>query len=376
MLDPIRFIKKCQHLGVSFFSGVPDSSMKYLCNAICNEIDSKEHVISVNEGAAISLASGVHLGGDTVPLVYFQNSGQGNSLNPLISLASKEVFSIPMILLVGWRGKPGSIDEPQHSLQGRATEGIFEEIGIKVMHLSSNEEEAHAQLEGALETTIENSAPVCILVEKGTFSECELRIEECRVDLPSREDALERVLSSAKKGAVFIPTTGKSSREVFEIRKRFGESHKRDFLVVGSMGHCSFISAGLAMSRPDIEVICIDGDGSVLMHMGSLPTIGELGCKNLTHVIINNGVHESVGGHQTTSPKLDFSEVARSCGYRKSCRIDNLEELTETLEKWRNMDGPKLIEIMTRAGSRKDLGRPGKNPLEVKEAFMRFLKND
>jgi phosphonopyruvate decarboxylase len=376
MLDPIDFINKCRQLGVGFFSGVPDSSMKSLCNAICNELDSRMHVISVNEGAAVSLASGVHLGSNLVPLVYFQNSGQGNSLNPLISLASKEVFSIPMIMLVGWRGKPGSVDEPQHSLQGKVTKKIFEEIGIKVIHLSSKEEMANSQLEEALSVAIEISSPVCILVENGTFSDCNLETSRGRESLPRREDALERVLLSAKNRTVFISTTGKTSREVFEIRGRLGQAHERDFLVVGSMGHCSFISVGLAMARPDVEVICIDGDGSVLMHMGSLPTIAELGCKNLTHVIVNNGVHESVGGHQTTSPDLDFSKVARSCGYRESRRVSNLEDLVETLQDWEKMDGPKLIEIMTRPGSRKDLGRPGKTPLEVKDSFMRFLQND
>ena len=376
MIDPVDFIDKCEQLGVGFFTGVPDSSMKSLCNAICNKHDSGSHVISVNEGAAVSLASGVHLGNGQVPLVYFQNSGQGNSLNPLISLASKEVFSIPMIILVGWRGKPGSFDEPQHTLQGKVTEEIFKEISIKVILLSGEEEEAYSQLEEACSTAIEDSAPVCILVESGTFSECNLVAKETRDGLPGREDAIERILSMYDKEAVFISTTGKTSREVFEIRQRLGQSHERDFLVVGSMGHCAHISLGLAMARPDVEVICIDGDGSVLMHMGSLPTIGELGCKNLTHVIINNGVHESVGGHRITSPELDFSEVARSCGYSESIRVSDLERLVETLQDWKKIDGPKLIEIMTRAGSRKDLGRPGITPLKVKESFMRSLGND
>ena len=376
MVSPERFVESCRQNDVAFFTGVPDSLLKNFCAYLTDHVPSRSHIIAANEGGAVGLAAGHFLATGKPALVYLQNSGQGNTVNPLASLADPDVYSIPMVLLVGWRGEPGRPDEPQHVKQGKVTLSLYQTLGIPVQVLADDEEEALGQLSRAISQAKEESRPVALVVRKGLFAPYALQERKPDLSPFEREAAIEQILESLPSDAVIVSTTGKISREVYETRIRLHQDHSRDFLTVGSMGHASQIALGIALARPERLVVCLDGDGAALMHLGALAIAGQSGCGNLLHIVLNNAAHDSVGGQPTVAGEVDLSAIARACGYHVLGVASNSEELAK-LQKERFSDAmsgvPSFLEVRVRKGARSDLGRPKESPKENRDAFMNHL---
>lgn len=375
LLEPSKVVEFLRSRGVSFFTGVPDSLLKDICAYVTDHVEGGRHIIAANEGAAVALATGHYLATSELSLVYLQNSGLGNVINPLLSLADPDVYSIPMVLLVGWRGEPGVKDEPQHKKQGRVMLPMLEAMALPHAVLSRSWDEAEAQIDEACKTALERQTPYFIVAREKTFASYKLQKRTANGHPLTREEAIKHILSRLPADAVVVSTTGKASREVFEHRVATGEGHARDFLTVGAMGHCSQIALGISLRRPERPVYCLDGDGAVLMHMGSLAIIGAHAGKNYKHVVINNGAHESVGGQPTVAFDVDIPTVARACGYKDVRRVVTADELGEALTWLHEVEGPALLEVRVNTGARADLGRPTKTPIENRDELMRWLSS-
>ncbi len=371
MIVPQYFYNCLRENEIDFFAGVPDSLLKEFCAYLDDHADEGEHIICANEGNAIAMAAGYYLASGGVPLVYMQNSGLGNAVNPLLSLADREVYGIPMILMIGWRGEPGVKDEPQHVKQGRVQLDLLEAMEIPYEILDARSADYAELIAGLKERALIESRPVALVIRKGAFAEYKSEKKvECEYTL-SREEALEAILEADNSYAI-VSTTGKTSRELYEIRERRGEK-AQDFLTVGSMGHSSSIAAAIALARPDLRVMCIDGDGALLMHMGALAVIGSLKPRNFVHVLINNYCHESVGGQESAIAALDLSLLAKAAGYEHYLCVLSKEEILRAITEIKDMEGPVFLEIRVKPGSRADLGRPKSSTLENKAAFMQKL---
>ncbi len=374
MISPKFFIDTLGSYGIDFFAGVPDSLLKNICAYIADNKDAKHNIIAANEGAAVGLAAGYHLATGNIGVVYMQNSGEGNIINPLASLTDKEVYNIPVLLLIGWRGRPGVHDEPQHVKQGKVTTGILNTMGVNFDVLCKEEDKAAKQIAKAVKTMKETGEVYALVIEKDTFEDYKLQSVEVNDLTMSREEAIQTVAAALGEKDVIVSTTGMISRELFEYRARQGEGHERDFLTVGSMGHASQIALGIAMEKEDRKVWCFDGDGATLMHMGSMAIVASKSPANYVHVVFNNGAHDSVGGQPTVGLRIDLPAVARAVGYRDALTADSKESLVEALGKLRGMQGPVLLEVKVKKGNRKDLGRPTTTPVENKNALMEFLR--
>ncbi len=372
MMNPETFYKSIQFRGIGLMAGVPDSLLKHLCAYVDANCCTSEHIITANEGNAIALAAGYHLATGKIGAVYMQNSGLGNCVNPLTSLADSEVYSIPMLLIIGWRGAPGIKDEPQHVKQGRITTGQLDLLEISYQILQADSDLDHI-LDKSFAELAEENAPVALLIRKGTFESWKGRGKSEQTYTMKREQALAVLLNLAKPDDLFISTTGKTSRELFELRVHRGEP-QRDFLTVGSMGHTSSIALGVALGKPDRRVICLDGDGSFIMHMGAMPIIASLKPNNLVHVILNNQAHESVGGQSTVAGQIDLRAIALASGYKAYHQASDTVSLNKAWQSIDNSDGPQLLELHLCTGSREDLGRPTSTPQENKQAFMEAAK--
>lgn len=363
-------------LGADFYTGVPDSQLKPLCNYLMHTygIDPKHHVIAANEGNCTALAAGYHLATGKVPVVYMQNSGEGNVINPVASLLNDKVYAIPVIFVIGWRGEPGIHDEPQHIYQGEVTVRLLEDMDIEtfVIGRDTTENELAAAMTHFREILAAGKS-VAFVVRKGALS-YDGKVKYENEHLMLREEIIQRIVRAAGEDPI-ISTTGKASRELFEIREANGQSHKYDFLTVGSMGHSSSIALGIALHKPDARVWCIDGDGAVLMHMGAMAVLGASAPKNLIHVVINNGAHETVGGMPTVAEGIDIAEIAKACGYPNAVSVDNFHDLDKELEAARNREELSLIEVKCSIGARDDLGRPTTTALENKRNFMEYLQS-
>lgn len=357
-----------------FFTGVPDSQLKPLCDYLLNEYGvGNRHVIAANEGNAVALAAGYHLATGKTPVVYMQNSGEGNIVNPVASLLNERVYGIPCIFVVGWRGEPGVHDEPQHIYQGMITLRLLEDLEITPFVLEQNTD--GAALKGFVtqaQALLQAGKGVAIVVKKGALK-YEKNAEYKNDASMTREEVIRRIAAACGDGAI-VSTTGKASRELFEIREANAEGHGHDFLTVGSMGHSSSIALGIAMNRPERRVWCIDGDGAVLMHMGAMPVIGAQKPANLVHIVINNGAHDSVGGMPTAVGKSDLLKIAEGCGYPCRYRVSTFEELEAALSEIKQTKELTFLEIICAIGSRADLGRPTATAKKNKEDFMNFLK--
>lgn len=377
MISPKFFIDSLSDRQIDFFSGVPDSLLKNICAYIADNKDEKHNIIAANEGAAIGLAAGHYLATGEIPVVYMQNSGEGNIINPLASLTDKEVYNIPILLLIGWRGEPGVYDEPQHVKQGKITIPLLDVMGIKNIVMSKNEVDFTRQLDDALVYMRETNEAFALIIEKDTFESYSLKLKEDFVSqlLMTREFAIQSVVDSIGKKDVIVSTTGMISRELFEYRTKMNENHQNDFLTVGSMGHASQIALGVALETPERNVYCFDGDGAIIMHMGSMAIIGDKSPANFIHIVFNNGAHDSVGGQPTVGLKIDIPTIAKSVGYRAAFSVDCKDRLDTALERIRKETGPVLLEIKVRKGNRKDLGRPSITPIQNKLAFMTFLND-
>lgn len=373
-ISPLKFYNLLKEYNIDFFTGVPDSLLKHLCLCIDDNVTPEQHIIAANEGNAIALAAGYHLGTGKLPLVYMQNSGLGNAINPLLSLCDPEVYSIPMIILLGWRGEPDVYDEPQHIKQGKVQMDLLKDMGISYAVISDKEEKLEEKIRNGVSEANENSAPFVFVIRKNVFEKYKSSLIINCENLMTREESLEIVLNKLPSESILVSTTGKTSREIFEIREKNNEIHSRDFLTVGSMGHCSSIALGISLACPNRKVFCIDGDGSLIMHMGNLSIIGKLSPPNFFHILINNGVHESVGGQRTSINFIDVQSLVKANGYKHVYTINNSIQLTKLLSGLFNKQGPVFIEIKTKPGSRNDLGRPTINPIDNKKDFMKFLQ--
>lgn len=366
----------CLQAGIDFFTGVPDSFLKGLCDELYSRYgtDSPSHIVAHNEGGAIGLCAGHYLASGRPALCYMQNSGLGNAVNPLASLMDGKVYALPCLLVVGWRGEPGTKDEPQHVTQGAVTLPQLDLLGIPYAVLSPDTgEDAFRALFDSLCRELAAGRIAALVVRKGALTSSARPAYGNDASL-TREKAAEEILRSAAPSDVFVSTTGKLSREVYELREAFGEDHRRDFLTVGSMGHASMIALRIAEEKPDRRVWCLDGDGALLMHLGALPLIGRRKPANLVHVVINNGAHETVGGMPVCSGALDIGALARAAGYARVFRADSAASLEAALREIASLSGPLLLEVRCACGARPDLGRPATTPVQNRDAFMDFLK--
>jgi phosphonopyruvate decarboxylase len=373
MIAPQQFIEDLESNAVEFFTGVPDSLLKDFCACLDCMPRAGQHIISANEGGAVGLALGYHLATSKVPLVYLQNSGLGNIINPLLSLADSEVYSIPMLLVIGWRGEPGVPDEPQHKKQGRVMLSMLEAMEIPYSILGPEMESVDLLLKNALAYVRKASGPFAFVIKKGTFkpfATAKTRISEFQL---SREEAIQQVLEALDDRDVLVSTTGMPSREVYECRSKRRDGHQRDFLTVGGMGHASQIALGIALQKPDRSVYCLDGDGALLMHMGALAINGVLKPRNFKHIILNNGAHDSVGGQPTVGLDVDIPGIARAAAYEHAFRAQTKQELKSGLVNLKNSVGPSLLEVNVRCGARTDIGRPKTSPIENRKVFMDHL---
>ncbi|CAF5041716.1 unnamed protein product [Rotaria sp. Silwood1] len=382
-LDPAKFYQQIKTIcGINFFCGVPDSLLKDFCAYVTKNVPSSHHIITANEGSAVGLACGSYMATGQPSLVYLQNSGLGNIVNPIISLATPGVYSLPMLLLIGWRGEPGKPDEPQHCVQGPATPSILAALGIPFQLLPNNHDSACQVLEIAKHYMETAKGPYALLVKRETFlpySLSKMNVDvEARLTL-TREQALEYVMNHFQYQDIVVSTTGMLSRELFELRMKHHDGHEQDFLTVGGMGHASSIALGIAIQKPNRTIYCLDGDGAVLMHMGILANIGAVTPSNFKHIIFNNGAHDSVGGQPTVAgnyEKFSFCHIAQGCGYKHVMIATNQIEINEAMKKIHeiNSDGPILLELRIRTGHRKNLGRPTRSTNENRKDFMYFLQ--
>lgn len=375
MLPVEVFFEALRGEGIEFFTGVPDSLLKDFCAYVTDHTGRGQHVIAASEGGAVALAAGHYLATGHPALVYMQNSGQGNAVNPLTSLADPDVFGIPMLLLVGWRGEPGVPDEPQHVKQGKITQDLFAALGIHCEVLPADIAGAAACLDSAGRRMRAGTCPVALVVRAGTFERYKLRTENATAYDLGREAALALVLDSIEDNAVVVATTGMTSRELFEHRVSAGQSHRADLRTVGCMGHASQIALGIALAQPHRPVYCLDGDGAVIMHMGGLAIVGDQQPANFRHVVFNNGAHDSVGGQPTAGFAIDIPRIATACGYRFASTASTAREIPDGLVQLRAASGPALLEIRVKKGARANLGRPTSTPAANKRELMQHLES-
>ena len=377
MIRPEFFIEKLRENGIDCFAGVPDSLLKNICAYITDQCDAEHNIIAANEGAAVGIAAGHYLATGKPACVYMQNSGEGNIINPLASLTDEEVYNIPVLLLIGWRGRPGVHDEPQHVKQGKVTTGLLNVMGVNYEVLSKEEDKAEKQIAKAIKA-LQNKEVFALVIEKDTFEDYKLQNVEVNEFTMSREEAIQMVAATLGDKDCIVSTTGMISRELFEYRAAMNQGHERDFLTVGSMGHASQIALGIALAQPERRVWCFDGDGATIMHMGSMAIVASKAPKNFVHVVFNNGAHDSVGGQPTVGLNIDLPAVAKAVGYPKTYSVSSKEELEKLLTSsflhQTSCNGPVLLEVKVKKGNRKDLGRPTTTPIQNKEALMEFLR--
>lgn len=372
MINVKKFFDTLKYQGISKFSGVPDSLLKDICAYISDNTTPIQHLITANEGSAVALAVGQYITTGQPSLVYMQNSGFGNALNPLLSLADAKVYSVPMVVMVGWRGEPDIKDEPQHVKQGEIMEQLLEACDLPSIIIDAETSNIVELLKSAVEHAITNSQPVILLVRKGTFEPYKLKNILSDISKECREDAIKMIVEASGRDDIFVSTTGMASRELFEIRVKNKQSHEKDFLTVGSMGHANMIALGIAQNT-DRHVFCVDGDAASLMHLGNLTSTGQSGAKNLIHILLNNAAHDSVGGQPTCAGKINIPLIAKACGYASAKSTSNIDDIQNYIERFKRRPGPHLLEVKVRKGSRSDLGRPTSTPLKNKEALMKIF---
>lgn len=368
-----NLLSQLENMGFDTIAGVPDSTLKQFCDGLQTYEGNLKHYVTANEGAAVAVGIGAYLASGKPACVYMQNSGIGNMVNPLASLANGDVYGVPMLFIVGWRGEPGVKDEPQHVFQGKITCELFETLAVtySVIDQNTTQEEMAAILQEA-GNTLERGDQFAIIVKKGTF-EKEEPFTWDNGNPMEREEVLGRILQALPRDTAIVSTTGKISRELYEQSDKIYGSHENLFMTVGGMGHASMIALGVAGKRPDKTVVCIDGDGAVLMHMGALPLIATQAPKNFYHIVINNMAHESVGAMPTGCQQTSFAEVARAAGYKTVDKLETLEAVDQIGTRIQEAEGPVLFEIPVSLGARSDLGRPKESARQNKEIFMDFL---
>lgn len=366
--------KLVEIIASDFYTGVPDSQLRSLCDFLMNSygIDPHHHLIAANEGSCTALAAGYHLATGKTPVVYMQNSGEGNIINPVASLLNDKVYAIPCIFIVGWRGEPGLHDEPQHIYQGEVTVELLKDMDIQtfIIGKDTTNEEVTAIMH-TFRSVLAAGKSVAFVIRKGALTYDSKCIYE-NDNRMLREDIIRHIVEVSGDDPI-ISTTGKASRELYEIREANGQGHQYDFLTVGSMGHSSSIALGIAINKPETKIWCVDGDGAALMHMGAMAVIGAHAPGNLVHIIINNGAHETVGGMPTVADTIDLAGVAKACRYSYTVSVDNYEDLDRELTAAKQRRELSLIEVKCSIGARADLGRPKTTAVENKQNFMEYI---
>ena len=374
MISPKDFYKHLIKEKINFFTGVPDSLLKDLCFYISDNAKDN-HIIAANEGNALALSIGHHLATSKTPMVYLQNSGLGNLINPLLSLADNDVYGIPLLMVIGWRGKPGIKDEPQHKKQGRVMLQMLNtmEIPYKVIYKSDSVEKVKYKISAIIKNINKNNSPCAIVIEKGLFEPYSLQSSSRKIYKLNREKAMHIVLQNINTKSVIISTTGYTSRELYEFRQKNKRLYNTDFLTVGGMGHANQIAAGIAIHKRK-SIFCFDGDGSILMHMGSLAINASLQLMNFKHIVFNNGSHESVGGQPTVGHNIKLSKIANNCGYGLTLVATTKQQIISSMKKINKFKGSSFLEIMISNGTRESLVRPDTTPKQNKKSLMSFLK--
>lgn len=376
-MDAQHLLSACKNAGIEFFTGVPDSQLKGLCDTLYATfgVEGKEHIVAANEGNAIALCAGHYLATGRPGLCYMQNSGLGNAVNPIASLMDGQVYGLPCLLVIGWRGEPGVHDEPQHVKQGQITLSQLELLDVPYMVLDKRMSDADFDAAFAgLRVHLDAGRTAAIVVKKGGLT-CSLKPQYKNSRTLAREEAAAHILRASGEGDVFVSTTGKLSRELFELREAAGQGHEKDFLTVGSMGHASMIALGIALDKPDRRVWCLDGDGAALMHLGAMAVLGRKKPANLLHVVINNAAHETVGGMPVCEGALDLSAAARAMGYPHTFRAEDGASLDAALSAAKECGGLALLEVMCAVGARADLGRPTTTPRQNRDVLMKYLRD-
>lgn len=374
-MDAQQLLSACEQAGIDFFTGVPDSQLKGLCDSLyaLYGVHSAKHIVAANEGNAIGLCAGHYLATGHPALCYMQNSGLGNAVNPLASLMDGQVYQLPCLLVIGWRGEPGVHDEPQHVKQGQITLGQLDLLGIpyREIHKDTTAEQFQADF-AALSQCLQQNQTAALVVHKGGLS-CSLKAVYGNQNALSRERAAEIILHAMDDRDVVVSTTGKLSREIFELREKTGMGHERDFLTVGSMGHASMIALQMAMEQPHRRVWCLDGDGAALMHLGAMAVVAQRKPANLIHVVVNNAAHETVGGMPVCEGALQAEKVAQAVGYPCTCTAKDESTLEKALAQAKDNHALTLLEVYCAVGARADLGRPTTTPIQNRDALMAFL---
>lgn len=376
MINTKLFFNNLISNDITFFSGIPDSLLKNICAYASDNLDQKNHIIAANEGNALAIGIGYHLSTGKLPLIYMQNSGLGNCVNPILSLADPKVYSIPLLLMIGWRGEPGVKDEPQHKKQGEVTLKLLENMGIPYQILSPDTSDVQAN-QIIIETScksLKHNKPYAIVVRKDSFSEYKSVNDNNNKFQLLREDAIKTIIINLDKKDIVVSTTGVASRELFESREELKQEHNKDFLTVGGMGHANQIALGIAIQKSSKRVICIDGDGAILMHMGSLTVNGNLKCKNFKHIVLNNGAHDSVGGQPTVGLNTNFVNIAKASGYDLVLHAETVDEITKCMNELKLFNGTVFLEVKVKKGFRNNLGRPTTTTIENKKILMEFIK--
>lgn len=351
MLDQRRVFETLEKHGITFFTGVPDSYLNGFCNYLLGSLRDK-NVTAANEGNAVAIAAGHYIATRRIALVYMQNSGEGNAVNPLASLADKNVYSVPMILLIGWRGMGDTEpDHPQHKLQGEITASLLDLLRIPYTVLDDDNADFEKAVEKASEYCAKERGAYALIAPKGVMADPEKPNNTDDVYPMSREEAIEVILDNMPGDTVYSATTGRATRELFFLREKRGEEKTHDYLNVGSMGHASSVALGIALAKPDRHVVVLDGDSAAIMHLGALATIGSANAPNLMHVILNNGAHESVGGQPSAGHLIDLTSVASACGYMTTGRaVTNREELISAIGSLRDCGRPSFIDCRIHKG--------------------------
>jgi len=372
-LDPAEYVEVLKKKDISFFTGVPDSLLAIFCSYLLDNIDPNNNVIAANEGNAVAIAAGYHLSTGRYPCVYLQNSGLGNIINPLLSLTHQNIYNIPMLLMIGWRGEPGKKDEPQHMIQGEKTGPLLTAIGTNFEVLPDYIEGAIEAIESAVNHMKNRGSPYAFIVKRQIFSEYKQKTQ-FNNDYPlSREESISAIVEQVSEYDPIIATTGFTSRELYEMQVKHKKTVRNCFLSVGSMGHASSIALGIALEKKSRRVFCLDGDGAAIMHMGSLAVIGGEKLKNIVHIVLNNEAHESVGGQPTVGSKISFEKLGKACGYNQAFTVKTKEEIAEAVKKCTVDNGPTMIEVKCCMRTRGNLGRPKQSPKDNKKEFMEFL---
>lgn len=373
-MNVLQLISQLNHHGIDFFTGVPDSQLKPLCDYLMNTFGiSNRHLIAANEGNSTAIAAGYHMATGKIPCVYLQNSGIGNIINPVASLLHPKVYGIPCVFIIGWRGEPGVKDEPQHLYQGEVTLKLLEVMDIATLVLDKGTTEV--DLENQLKQfrqLLDRGKSVALVIKNDALTYDQKAIYENTHGM-LREEIIRHITAVSGED-IIVSTTGKASRELFEIREQSRQSHQYDFLTVGSMGHSSSIALGIAINKPNTKIWCIDGDGAVLMHMGAMALAGALAPQNVVHIVINNNAHETVGGMPTIADRINLVQIALGCGYSTAYTVGDFDTLDRVLHNAKKESGLVFIEVKSSIGARCNLGRPTTTPLQNKNDFMEYLK--